>query len=127
MPKIRRSLKNNGSPEPAFFTDGARQSFWIEVTIHPEFLRDHASFATPHVGRQVERQTAKNILTFCQKPRKASEIRAFLGLKDREIFQNNYLRPLMDEWVITLTIPNKPQSRLQQYITTEKGIQVIKG
>lgn len=125
VPKMRRALRKNGSPEPAFFTDDGRLSFWTEIKIHPEFLKDQEQLEAPqvtrHVGRQVSRQVAQKILDFCQAPRKASEIRKFLGLKDRETFQNNYLRPLIDEQLIALTIPDKPQSRLQQYIITEKG------
>lgn len=124
VPKIRRSLKNNGSPEPSFFTDAARQSFWTEIKIHTEFLKEQLSETpqvTRHVGRQVTRQVASQVLVFCQEPRKAHDIRVLLGLKDRETFQNNYLRPLIQEQLIALTIPDKPQSRLQQYIITEKG------
>jgi len=32
-----------------FFTDGARQSFWKEIKIHREFLKDHIP-QTAHVG-----------------------------------------------------------------------------
>lgn len=44
-----------------------------------------------------------------------------LKLKDREHFQSNYLRPLVEEQLIGLTIPDKPNSRLQKYVITEKG------
>lgn len=123
VPKIRRSLKNNGSPDPVFHTDGIRQSFWTEIRIHPEFLVGSETIqqVTQHVGRQVNRQVAAQVIDYCRAPRKASEIRALIGLKDRESFQNNHLRPLLDEQLIALTIPDKPQSRLQQYVATEKG------
>jgi ATP-dependent DNA helicase RecG len=123
VPKIRRSLKNNGSPDPIFHTDGVRQSFWTEIKIHPEFLKEPevTQQVARHVGRQVNRHVAVQVIGYCMVPRKASEIRALIGLKDRESFQNNYLRPLIDEQLITLTIPDKPQSRLQQYVITDKG------
>ena len=117
VPKIRRSLKNNGSPDPIFYTDEVRQSFWTEIKIHPEFLVDYA----PTENRQVTGQVGVQILAFCLKPRKASEIQELLQLKHRETFQNNYLRPLLNSQLLAPTIPDKPKSRLQQYVTTLLG------
>ena len=129
VPKMRRSLKNNGSPEPIFYTDGVRQSFWTEIKINPEFL---VEFAPPmsrqvtgqvagKVAGQVATETGIQVLTFCFHPRKASEIQALLRLKHRETFQNNYLRPLINAQLLALTIPDKPQSRLQKYVITNEG------
>ncbi len=134
LPKIRRALQINGSPEPSYYTDAARQSFWTEFDIHSEFLEDmlptQSSQVTRLVGRQVTRQVTRQaiiqILNFCQQARKATEIKVLLKLKDRETFQNNYLQPLMVEQLIAFTIPSKPNSRLQQYITTEKGMQILR-
>lgn len=39
-----------------------------------------------------------------------------LGLKSREGFRRNYLRPAMEMHLIHMTIPNKPNSRNQRYI-----------
>lgn len=111
----------NGSPAPVFFTDETRQSFWTEIKIHPEFLKDALPIDTPQVTGQVTGQVTMKVLRFCEEPRKASEIQGLLQLKHRETFQNNYLRPLIQERLIAFTIPDKPQSRLQQYITTEEG------
>lgn len=68
VPKIHRSLKNNGSPGPVFHTDGVRQSFLAEIWIHPEFLKEHGPLEAQveaHVEAQVEAhvrlsETAKN-------------------------------------------------------------------
>lgn len=76
---------------------------------------------TPQLAPQVTPQVIVQILRFCQEPRKVNEIQALLNLKDRKNFIRNYLRPLLTEELIALTIPNKPRSRLQRYIITEKG------
>ena len=39
-----------------------------------------------------------------------------LGLKSKEGFRRNYLRPAMDMNLIRMTIPDKPNSRNQRYI-----------
>jgi len=38
FPTIYRSLENNGSPEPVFFTDEAHTCFLVTLYIHPAFL-----------------------------------------------------------------------------------------
>ena len=39
-----------------------------------------------------------------------------LGLKSKEGFRRNYLRPATDRNLIRMTIPDKPNSRNQRYI-----------
>jgi len=42
VPKMRRALKTNGSPEPIFSTNEARVFFATEIRIHPEFIENTA-------------------------------------------------------------------------------------
>ncbi len=67
------------------------------------------------------RTSVKLVLEYCQAPQKASEIQRHLGLKHRETFQENYLKPLVREGLIAMTIPDKPRSSRQQYILTPLG------
>ena len=50
-----------------------------------------------------------------------SEIRIALGLKHRPTFRTNYLRPALDRGLLEMSLPEKPNSRLQQYLLTEDG------
>jgi predicted transcriptional regulator len=50
-----------------------------------------------------------------------SEIQTALGLKDRKSFRTRYLVPAFNAGLIEMTIPEKPNSRLQKYRLTEKG------
>ena len=50
--------------------------------------------------------TAKNIL----------EIAKYLGYKDKKTVRK-YLNPLIEQGRIARTIPDKPNSRLQKYVT----------
>ena len=39
IPKIKRVMHDNGSPEPIFHTDEARTFFYTEIQLHPDFLK----------------------------------------------------------------------------------------
>lgn len=46
--------------------------------------------------------------------------------KDRTKFRKKFIHPLLAEKLIKMTIPDKPQSPNQQYVTTEKGLKLLK-
>lgn len=54
-----------------------------------------------------------------------AEIRTHPGLKDRTHLRERYLDPALADGVIEPTIPDKPNSRLQQYRLTAKGAAVL--
>ena len=49
-----------------------------------------------------------------------------LSLKGRDNFEKLYLAPALEAGLVERTIPDKPNSRLQQYRLTEKGRSVLK-
>jgi len=49
-------------------------------------------------------------------PYKSSALMEKLGLKSREGFRRNYLRPAIDMNLIQMSIPDKPNSRNQRYV-----------
>ena len=63
--------------------------------------------------------TDKNdfILSYCMIPRSRAEIQSELGLKDKMHFINTYLTPLIKSNRLLMTIPDKPTSRNQKYVT----------
>lgn len=52
------------------------------------------------------------------------EIQDRLGLSHRENFRSNYLKPALEQEFIEMTIPDKPNSRLQKYRLTILGKQL---
>lgn len=49
-------------------------------------------------------------------PYTASAIMEKLGLKSRETFRKNYMAPALEQGLVEMTIPDKPQSRNQRYV-----------
>lgn len=74
---------------------------------------------TPHVSPQVKK--LMKILAQHAQAMNRDELQHALGLKDRKSFRKRYLKPALDDGLIEMTIPDKPNSRLQQYVLTEKG------
>jgi ATP-dependent DNA helicase RecG len=50
-----------------------------------------------------------------------SELQKKLNLKHRQTFRENYLHPALKQSLAEMTLPGKPNSRLQQYRLTESG------
>ena len=46
----------------------------------------------------------------------ANEIMAKLGLKSKETFRKNYMNPALEQGIVKMTIPDKPNSKNQRYI-----------
>ncbi len=72
---------------------------------------------TPQVTPQVE-----ELLKTFTKEHTRQDLQDKLKLSDRENFRKNYLQSALDEELIELTIPEKPNSSKQKYRLTEKGI-----
>ncbi|KAA6303903.1 hypothetical protein EZS27_044455, partial [termite gut metagenome] len=61
------------------------------------------------------------ILELCKEPKPRSEILTMGIIKDRNTLMKKYIKPLIDEKLLAMTVPDKPNSRLQKYYTTDKG------
>lgn len=58
----------------------------------------------------------ERILVFCEIPKSVSEIAEYLGYKDKRSIRKR-IYPLLEQGRIAMTVPDKPNSRLQKYIT----------
>ena len=59
------------------------------------------------------------------KPVAASKLRAILGYTNATKFKNSYIAPLMEQGLVVMSQPDKPNSPTQKYYLTEKGKRVI--
>ena len=72
---------------------------------------------TPQDQEAVHRDTVESqILDYCVEARSVQEILAHLGLKDRKNIMV-YINRLLEQGSIARTIPDKPNSKNQKYIT----------
>ena len=61
------------------------------------------------------------LLAVIQGEMNRAALQAALGLSDRKSFRERYLQPALADGLIAMTIPDKPNSRLQRYRLTDKG------
>lgn len=65
------------------------------------------------------------IIDFLKSEKTRKEILKHLGLINHSKNYNNYIKPLLENEIIELTVPEKPNSRLQKYRLTEKGRKLV--
>jgi len=78
------------------------------------------SQTTPQVAPQVTPQV-KELLLALKNEMSRDDLQSALGLQDRKSFSERYLKPALSAGLIEMTIPDKPNSRLQKYRLTQKG------
>jgi ATP-dependent DNA helicase RecG len=64
------------------------------------------------------------IIEFCDVPRSLSDLMDELDLTHRPYFKRNYLKPLMDNGLLKMTYPDKPNHPKQSYVLTEAGVRL---
>lgn len=112
--RVKNLLKENGNPEPIFTVDKITA---FEVTVRPSLslnLVTSEEKVTKSVTKLTE--TVNDIIAFCSTPRSMTEIMEHIGLKHRYNVKHRYIDPLIDNGVLMMTIPDKPNSRNQKYI-----------
>lgn len=120
--KIRELLIAAQLPVPEFESGHGEVLVRFRADVAAQLARSH----TEQVIEQVTEQVAVRVLNYCSQPRRAREIQELVGLKSRETFRANYLRPLVDGGWLKMTVPDKPHSRNQKYVTTDSGVKWLK-
>ena len=89
-------------------------------------LREAGSpHASEQVNAQVSEQVARILRACAQSPRTKSQLLESAGLANAYLNYKRHLLPLLEAGLIERTIPDKPNSRLQQYRLTAKGKALI--
>lgn len=86
-------------------------------------LYDALVSVAPQVTPQVTPQVLE-LLRAVKSEASRVDLQAELKLRDRKSFFERYLRPALALGLLEMSIPDKPNSRLQKYRLTEKGRQV---
>jgi ATP-dependent DNA helicase RecG len=132
VPKMRRAMRTNGSPEPQFLTDEERTYFTVILPMHPSALPPWGATTpeeTPWVSPDVLNMlNAKmlSLLVFSRVARDRASIQKHLKLKDEKNVRARYLKPLVEAGLLELTDPEHPTSRGQKYRTTDLGMTVLR-
>ena len=62
-------------------------------------------------------ETLDKIIIYCEEPKTAIQIMNYLGYKNIKRFRRDYIKPLVEKGILKMTIPDKPTSRNQKYIS----------
>lgn len=118
---IIRWCHENKNPAPKW----EDRSDEIVITFLPSaFFLEKSQVTTPYTGQVTGQVTGQDkILEFCKDPKTAKEIMQLVGLKHRETFYKNYLKPMIHDKLLLMTVPDKPNSRNQHYVTNQEMIQ----
>ena len=132
---IRRMIedaKRHKCPEPKFKVDGFfTATFWPSLEIAHKITPQATPQITGQDGEQVGEQVGEQgneqvtILKFCSTPKRKQDILAHLGLKPVYMNFKRHIQPLVEQWFIEMTFPDKPRSPKQRYRTTNLGHKVL--
>jgi len=102
----------------------------LRVIIYPRFAFDLVPDLVPsrdQVGtKSILYLQYRRILTLAQVPQSMIALMDCIGWRNRTKFRQKYIIPLIEQKLLTMTIPDKPNSRLQQYVITSQGLHYLK-
>lgn len=117
-------------PEPVIdeIATGVRLRIRLNGRYRPETMspsdRDLA-----HDNEQVSAQVSEQVMVLLrhcsEQARSKQDLLAVIGLSNAYLNYKRHIVPMLQQGLLALTIPDKPQSRLQRYRLTEKGRQLI--
>ena len=73
----------------------------------------------------LSRDQVAQILSLCKDSHSLSEIMSAFKWKHKTKFRKKFIKPLLIEGLLSMTIPDKPQSSRQQYVATKVGLKFL--
>ncbi|MBQ7574204.1 MAG: hypothetical protein IJT23_08090 [Clostridia bacterium] len=61
----------------------------------------------------------KHLMEICIEPKSRKEMQTAMKLKDKKNFVQNYIKSMISEGLLEMTIPEKPNSQNQKYRTSD--------
>ena len=133
IPKILRAMAANGSPPPEFETDDEHSYFQVRLPVHPQAQAGTVKIGagdTANMGEAGRDQAGTKlglsrdqveILQKCLIESQIQELMDIAQRTNRTKFRDQVLKPLLADDLLAMTIPDKPTSRNQRYVITDKG------
>ncbi len=115
-----------GLPEPRVteIATGVRLSVFLS-TQHQTGATSAQEIPLAHTNEPINAQVSEQVIGLLQhcaaQPRNKQELLAALGLSNAYLNYKRHIVPLLEQNLIAMTIPDKPQSRLQRYRLTAQG------
>lgn len=124
--RIKEACQMGGYPEPQWEELGTV----LRVTFfpHPEVekpIQPSAKIGIRLAPGQHQDIEMQKLISFCEQPRFISEMMSLIGWKDRTKFRKKFIYPLLEQEMLEMTIPDKPSSPKQKYITTKIGLEKL--
>ncbi|MCK9183380.1 MAG: putative DNA binding domain-containing protein [Fibrobacteraceae bacterium] len=101
--RVQKELKENGNGAPVFKLDLAT-AFEVRAKSNVDILKNKKVLAFLQ-----NKPRYKKILSFCDKPRSRTEILKYLGLSVQTYNYSHYIKPLLEQNLLTVTLPEKKQ------------------
>lgn len=143
---IQRMLRDNGSPEATFETNEERSYLLVTIPIHPKFLavlekdfdvkqllrqkfekirgqfEDDPYFDKLRLASIKERsalaEDVLKVIKVCQSPKSVPEICAAMPSYTATPLKRQLTGPLVALGVLNMTVPDRPKSKFQKYVST---------
>jgi len=71
-------------------------------------------------GKAQHENIGDSILIFCKEEKTVFQIMDYIGYKNRTRFRRDYIKPLVESGKLKMTIPDKPTSKNQKYISANE-------
>ncbi len=116
VPSIRSAMEKRGLPEPIFeeTRTGFRVTLYNGKTEKREAKSLVQTIPETRTSAQASAAIRNRIVDFCKEPKTRAEIAAMLG-KSPVYVSQRYIRPMVVEGLLTMTLPDKPRSPAQKY------------
>lgn len=119
--RVIEECRRYGIPPPKFEERGGTVIVTFRAPIGPGAKGVHQVSTKPALS---EHQVL--VLTVANEPQPIQTLMRHCGRADRTKFRNQVLRPLLDAGLLAMTVPDKPTSSQQRYLTTEAGRAALK-
>jgi len=121
--RIFDACRNASTPEPLLRHAG--NDLWLEFPFSAEHLKAVGASDEQDTGEVGTKSALSRhqveILRKCLMDSPIGDLMVIAERSDRTKFRNQVLRPLMENDFVEMTLPDKPNSRLQKYRLTAKG------
>ncbi len=117
---MNKKMKEANLPQPIFSNE--REDFVVTFyngeypELYPSELKTDKKIQDKKIQDR-KLQNINKILLICKEPKSVKEIITELNYKSASAFRRDYIKPLVKNGLLRMTIPDKPSSGQQKYIS----------